>query len=154
MAWGNSRAERCGPASSDAVRRSMEANVQKGTAPELALLQALRDAGLGGFAEHDRALPGKPDASYPTQRVAVFMHGCFWHRCPSCSPPAPGGANAEYWSKKFRRNVERDAEHEEALAAMGWEPVVLWECMVKAALADCVDIVRLTLAARTGARLK
>ncbi len=72
----------------------------------------------------------KPDIVLPKYRVAVFVHGCFWHRhrgCKNCTTPT---ANRSFWLKKFAGNVERDHRNQKALRKLGWKPVVLWECQI------------------------
>jgi DNA mismatch endonuclease (patch repair protein) len=59
-------------------------------------------------------------------RIAIFVNGCYWHRCPTCRLPAPK-ANAEFWREKFDRNVERDRAARETLAAAGWRVITVWE---------------------------
>ena len=66
------------------------------------------------------------------RKVAVFINGCFWHRCPRCNPSTPR-KNTEYWTAKFARNVERDRENLEALRTEGWTVHVIWECQLKKA---------------------
>jgi DNA mismatch endonuclease (patch repair protein) len=63
--------------------------------------------------------------------VAVFVHGCYWHRCPTCQLPYPK-ANADFWRDKFERNLDRDKVAEAALVATGWKVVVVWEHDVRA----------------------
>ena len=65
-----------------ATRHVMQANKSKNTKPELLVRHALRDAGLPGYRLHWKKAPGKPDVCYPGRKVAVFVHGCYWHRCP------------------------------------------------------------------------
>ena len=86
-----------------ATRHVMQANKSKNTKPELKVRAALREAGLGGYRLHWKAAPGKPDVSYPGKRVAIFVNGCFWHRCPFCSTRSPQ-SNVEFWEEKFARN--------------------------------------------------
>jgi len=80
---------------------------------------------------HRKNLPGKPDMVFPSRRIVLFIHGCFWHGhdCPHGrrSPTT----NVEYWSEKIRRNVERDARVQRELIALDWKPVVMWECQIK-----------------------
>ena len=57
----------------------------------------------------------------------MFVHGCFWHRCPQCNLRLPK-SNSDYWSQKFDKNVERDSRKEEALMEMGWKVHTIWEC--------------------------
>jgi DNA mismatch endonuclease (patch repair protein) len=103
---------------------------QRDTAPELAFRRELRRLGIR-FRLHARALPGTPDVVLPDCRVAVFVHGCFWHRhrgCPRASTPK---SNAEFWSVKFDDNVRRDARNVRKLRAEGWAVRTVWECKLK-----------------------
>ena len=71
-------------------------------------------------------LPGRPDLVFPGRRVVVFVHGCYWHACPTCRLPAPK-ANAEFWSHKFEENARRDAEVTRLLTLDGWDVRIVWE---------------------------
>lgn len=117
------------PASSDAVRKSMKGNRRCDTKPELAMRRRLREAGLTGYRLQWKA-PGRPDIAWPGKKVALFVNGCFWHRCPRCSPPTPK-SHVEYWVVKFERNVERDERNRLALEEQGWTVHVVWECQLK-----------------------
>lgn len=100
------------------------------TGPELAVRRAAHALGLR-FRLNRRDLPGRPDLVFPKHRVALFVHGCFWHQHPGCRRARVPQARPEYWIEKLRRNVERDAAVGPALEAMGWHPVVVWECEIK-----------------------
>jgi DNA mismatch endonuclease (patch repair protein) len=63
---------------------------------------------------------------FPRARLAVFIHGCFWHRCPTCDLQLPK-ANGEFWANKFRENERRDHDAELALVGLGITPLVIWE---------------------------
>ncbi|WP_322153108.1 DNA-deoxyinosine glycosylase [Paratractidigestivibacter sp.] len=118
------------PAATDfGTHRSMQGNKGKDTKPELLVRERLREAGLTGYRLQWK-VPGRPDIAWPGRKVAVFINGCFWHRCPRCNPSTPK-KNVEYWGKKFARNVERDAENLTALREDGWTVHVLWECQLK-----------------------
>jgi len=65
------------------------------------------------------------DIAFTRLRLAVFVDGCFWHRCPFHGT-APA-SNAAWWAEKLRRNRERDAETGAALQAAGWEVLRIWE---------------------------
>jgi DNA mismatch endonuclease, patch repair protein len=125
------------PEERSAVMRRVKS---KNTAPELALRRLVHARG-GRFRLHRTDLPGKPDLVLPRRRIAVFLHGCFWHGhdCPR------GGrvpqANREYWLGKVARNRARDAEHLRQLTDQGWRAEVVWECELKdpAALQARVD---------------
>lgn len=105
----------------------MRANRSEDTSPEMRVRKALHSSGLR-YRLHDRRLPGKPDLVLPSRGVAVFVHGCFWHQHDGCHLASVPRQRVHYWGPKLRRNVERDAEHERVLAAMGWRSVVIWEC--------------------------
>lgn len=119
----------------------MKGNRAKNTKPEQALRVLLRRAGFPGYRLH-WPLPGRPDIAYPGRRVAVFVNGDFWHRCPHCNPSMPK-TNREFWAEKFARNVERDARKTSELEAMGWTVVTVWECQLRV----CPDEVVRELAA-------
>jgi DNA mismatch endonuclease (patch repair protein) len=108
----------------------MQSNRSRNTGPELALRRLLRDAGYPGYRLHWKAVPGHPDIAYPGRKIAIFVNGCFWHRCPHCNPPSPK-SHAEYWEAKFETNQERDNRKRESLQALGWAVVVVWECQLE-----------------------
>ncbi len=116
-------------ATNEHVRKSMRGNKRRDTAPELLVRARLREAGLGGY-RLDWKVPGHPDIAWPGKKVALFVNGCFWHRCPRCKPSLPK-SHVEYWSVKFERNVERDRACHKALAEAGWRVHVVWECELK-----------------------
>lgn len=101
------------------------------TSPELAVRAILRAAGIG-YRLGGMGLSGRPDIVMKGRRVAVFVHGCFWHGhdCPR------GGrkpkANAEYWTAKIDRNRARDARVTAELEAAGWRVLTVWECDLRA----------------------
>ena len=101
------------------------------TGPELAVRGILRAAGIG-YRLCGAGLPGRPDLVMKGRRVAVFVHGCFWHGhdCPRGSRKPK--ANAAYWTAKIERNRARDAAAHAALEAAGWRVVTVWECAMKA----------------------
>ena len=100
------------------------------TGPERAVRSLLWSAGYR-YRLNRRDLPGTPDIVLPGRRAAVFVHGCFWHGhdCPRGARQPK--ANAEYWRAKIARNVARDARNQAELTALGWRPLVVWECELK-----------------------
>lgn len=117
---------------SEATRHVMQANRSKNTSPELLVRRKLREAGLSGYRLHWKKAAGKPDVCYPGRKVAVFVNGCYWHRCPHCALPMPK-TNMEFWSAKFARNRARDERNQRALVEDGWKVLVVWECRLKGA---------------------
>lgn len=111
--------------------RIMRAVRQKDTRPELRLRRAIHAAG-GRYRLHVRALPGSPDLVFPRRRLAVFVHGCFWHGhdCRAGRPPA---TRTDYWLPKLAENRRRDARKIAELRALGWRVEVVWECELKTA---------------------
>ena len=126
---------------SEATSRVMSANVGKNTKPELALRQALRAIGIPGYRLHWKRAPGQPDIAYPGRKIAIFMNGCYWHRCPHCNLPIPK-SNTDFWMEKFERNKKRDAEVTRKLEEKGWTVLVFWECEVKKDVLACAKKVR------------
>jgi len=76
-------------------------------------------------------LPGKPDIVYGPRRLAIFMHGCFWHGHDCKRGARAPKDNAAYWSAKIARNRTRDAANLKALRAAGWRTLVVFECALK-----------------------
>lgn len=117
----------------------------KDTSPELALRRALWSRGHRGYRLHARGIAGRPDIAFPRARVAIFVHGCFWHACPTCQLRAPR-SNSKFWREKFQRNVERDGRKIKDLEAEGWRVVVVWEHEVRDALETAIRRVEQALA--------
>lgn len=116
-------------------RKSMQGNKRSDTKPEMLVRQRLRGAGLTGYRLQWKKAPGRPDIAFPGRKVAIFVNGCFWHRCPKCQPKVPK-RNTEFWEAKFRRNVERDARAIQQLEEAGWTAITIWECELKKAVID------------------
>lgn len=121
----------------------MQANKAKNTKPELQLRKALRCNGYGGYRLHWKVV-GKPDICYPGKKIAIFVNGCFWHRCPFCNPPMPE-TNIDFWKEKFSKNVLRDKKNTNQLKNEGWIVLVVWECEIKNSLDDVVARIVATL---------
>lgn len=119
----------------------MRANKGKNTKPEIRFRKALWEAGIRGYRLHWKKAPGKPDIAFPGKKMAIFLNGCFWHRCPKCALPMPKN-NRDFWEAKFARNVERDQQKHEALTQENWKVLVIWECELKASLEVQVERVR------------
>lgn len=97
------------------------------TKPEMVVRRSAHALGFR-FRLHRRDLPGTPDLTFPGRRKAIFVHGCFWHQ-HGCGPgQGVPRVRTGYWGPKLRRNVERDTEAAAALARLGWQVLVVWEC--------------------------
>jgi len=126
---------------SETTSKVMSANVPKDTKPELLLRKYLRQIGISGYRLHWKKASGRPDIAYPGRKIAIFVNGCFWHRCPHCNLPLPK-SNTEFWLKKFERNKERDANKIQNLEDDGWKVIVLWECEIKKDALGCAERVK------------
>ena len=115
---------------SAATRKCMQGNKRRDTTPELKVRRMLRELGFPGYRLDWKKAPGHPDIAYPGRKIAIFIHGCYWHHCPTCNLPIPK-KNPEYWEAKFRRNQERDERTRAALEADGWKVAVIWEHQLK-----------------------
>lgn len=122
----------------EATRKSMRSNTATGTSPELRLRKALWAAGLRGYRKNVRDVTGRPDLVFGSRRLAVFIHGCFWHRCERCSHYRLPKTNTAFWRRKAEANVERHSFVCGQLVARGWRVMTLWECEIKEDVATCV----------------
>lgn len=115
-----------------AIRSRMMASIRgKDTAPERAIRRMLHTMGFR-FRIHRRDLPGNPDIVLPRHRLAILVHGCFWHRHPDCRFTTSPKTNTSFWQAKFKNNVRRDTDVLGQLDEAGWRTLVVWECSVKA----------------------
>lgn len=110
--------------------RIMRAVRQRDTRPERTLQSSLRAIRLR-FSKNCRDLPGSPDIVFRESRVAVFVHGCFWHRHKGCPLATTPGSNIGYWRAKFAANQERDRRKLSELKRLGWKAIVVWQCQIE-----------------------
>lgn len=123
-------------------RSQMMAGIRgKDTKPELLIRRALHARGYR-FRLHRKDLPGNPDIVLPKHRVAIFVHGCFWHGhdCHLFKWPK---TREEFWREKIGRNRERDRLAVEALHDQGWRVVTLWECQLRNEAEKAATLARL-----------
>ena len=102
----------------------------KNTKPELLMRSALSAAGVKGYRLHHARTPGRPDITFVGKKVAVFVHGCFWHSCPHCQRYTPK-TNRMWWKNKLATNVARDERKTRELKRAGWKVLTVWECRLK-----------------------
>lgn len=126
---------------------NMSAIRSKNTKPELRVRRIAHSMGLR-FRLHRSDLPGKPDLVFPRHKLALFVHGCFWHG-HGCERGGQGPkSNTDYWGPKIGRTRFRDADAIRELESCGWRTAVLWECQLKSE-ADIVAKIRGALASGT-----
>lgn len=96
------------------------------TGPELLVRSLLHGMGFR-FRLHYKNLPGRPDIVLPKYKVAIFVHGCFWHghECPLFKVPS---TRPDFWLKKIDGNRSRDASAQQRIQGLGWRVLLVWEC--------------------------
>lgn len=122
---------------SPARSRNMSAVRSAHTKPELYVRRQLHSAGYR-FRLHRRDLPGKPDLVLPKFKIAVLVHGCFWHGHSCAKGRTIPKTNTAFWLTKLQANKERDNANHVALSDKGWETRTLWECTLKQ---DCAALI-------------
>lgn len=114
------------PAPSSPRARNVMLGNRSESSPEVALRSALHKRGLR-FRKHVAPVQGlrcKPDIVFTRRRIAVFVDGCFWHRCPDHGSKPK--ANGEWWRRKLDANVARDRRNDAALIEAGWTVLRFW----------------------------
>lgn len=116
---------------SSAVRSRMMAGIKgKNSRPEVLVRRLLFADGFR-FRLHRRDLPGTPDIVLPGRRVAIFVHGCFWHQHQGCRFAKMPATRPEFWRVKLAANVDRDHRSVDALRTLGWRVLFVWECSLR-----------------------
>ena len=126
------------------VSRVMSRNKARNTKPELNLRRSLYADGVRGYRLNWKKAPGTPDIAFPGKKIAIFINGCYWHRCPHCELPLPK-TNKEFWEEKFDKNIKRDIKKEKELLDLGWIVLVFWECKIKTNMKDCTNKIKAIL---------
>ena len=113
----------------------------KNTKPEIILRKEMWKNGIKGYRLHWNKAPGRPDIAFPGKKVAIFVNGCYWHRCPSCNPPLPK-THQKFWKEKFEKNKKRDKKKINDLQEGGWRVLVIWECKIKENIDECLNKIK------------
>ena len=109
--------------------RNMAAIRSYHTKPELAVRRSVHRDGFR-YRLHAKDVPGRPDLLFPRHRLAVFVHGCFWHG-HDCKVGHTPRSNRDYWTAKINRNIERDKLNMELLKGEGWRVSIIRECSLQ-----------------------
>lgn len=130
----------------DPARSAQMALVRgRDTKPELRVRKALHAAGLR-YRLQAKDLPGRPDIVFRSRKIAIFVHGCFWHRHPdpNCRLARLPKSRQDFWLPKLTGNRERDLRNRAQLESDGWTVLEVWECETTRPerLAEVIDDIR------------
>ncbi len=116
-----------------AENRSKNMSAIRGTStkPELIVRKFLTSSGVK-YRCNVKTLPGSPDIAIQKYKLALNVHGCFWHGHKNCENFRLPKSNTMFWDAKIGGNVERDFRNRQALEALGFQYFVVWECELKA----------------------
>lgn len=111
-------------------RRSYNMSQIKGrnTKPEILLRKTMRMAGIKGYRNHAKLI-GRPDIYFPSKKLAIFVDGCFWHKCPRCYVRPL--SNTAFWDEKIQKNVQRDKRVRKELQKHGVTVLRFWQHEIK-----------------------
>ena len=107
----------------------------RNTKPELFLRSLLHRNGFR-YRVNYPLVSGKPDLYFTKKRIAIFVHGCFWHRHEGCKYAYTPKSNVQFWIEKFNKNLRRDSVVREQLKAENIRVLVVWECTVRKMMKD------------------
>jgi DNA mismatch endonuclease (patch repair protein) len=112
------------------ARRSeiMRSIRSKDTQPERIVRESLRKMGLTGYRLNRKDIIGKPDIAFMSRRIAIFVHGCYWHGHSHRGVRRLPKTTRRYWEKKIDDNRHRDLRTRAALSKQGWTSIIIWEC--------------------------
>ena len=124
----------------DSAKRSknMSAIRSKNTKPELYIRKELFSRGYR-YRVAPAKIPGHPDIYLTKYNLAIFVHGCFWHRHPGCKYAYVPKSRVEFWEKKFSDNIRRDEKVKQLLHNSGIRTLIIWECAIKRAMSKNGD---------------
>lgn len=107
----------------------------KNTGPEFFIRSLLHRKGFR-YRTNYKTITGKPDIYFTKKKVAIFIHGCYWHRHEGCKYSYSPKSHVEFWENKFRDNICRDNYVKKSLASYNIRVLVIWECVIRKM---CVD---------------
>lgn len=107
----------------------------KNTKPEIYLRKLLWHRGFR-YRINYKQLPGSPDIFIPRYNTTIFVNGCFWHMHENCKYSSIPKTNRDFWEKKLKSNVKRDAKNYEGLKKLGFNVIVVWQCEINKMKSD------------------
>lgn len=100
------------------------------TKPEKIVRSILHSNGLR-YRLHPKSVLGRPDIVLSGLKLAIFIHGCFWHRHKECKYAYNPKSRVDFWNKKFSDNVKRYKFVAKSLKKAGWKVITIWECEIE-----------------------
>lgn len=114
-----------------ATRSRMMSGIRStNTKPEVHTRKALHKLGYR-FRLTSKIGKIKPDIVLPRRKVAIFVHGCYWHQHRGCKLAYADRVHSQKWKKKFEDNHLRDKRVLKKLREDGWRVAVIWECVTR-----------------------
>ncbi len=107
----------------------------KNTKPEIYLRKLLWHRGFR-YRINYKQLPGSPDIFIPRYNTIIFVNGCFWHMHENCKYSSIPKTNRDFWDKKLKSNVKRDAKNYDELKKLGFNVIVVWQCEINKMKSD------------------
>lgn len=120
----------------------MAAVHSKDTGPEMLVRRYLWSKGMR-YRVHAANIPGRPDIAVRRHKLAIFVHGCFWHGHEDCPRGRLPKSRLDYWGPKIDANKKRDVEIAERLKREGWHQLVVWECQIRTKKAASIALPKL-----------
>jgi DNA mismatch endonuclease (patch repair protein) len=117
----------------DADTRSPHMSKIKGKgnkSTEILVEAVLIESSLGGWVKHPKEIVGRPDFFFPSQKLVLFVDGCFWHSCPVCNRRVPSNRE-DFWRQKLDQNRRRDNRQHRQLRRQGYHVMRIWEHELK-----------------------
>ncbi len=115
----------------------------KNTKPELKLRKLLWNNGIRGYRLNAK-LPGRPDIYFPKKKLAIFVDGCFWHKCPKCYVRPK--TRKKFWDEKIKSNIVRDRKNNLKFKRMGIVVIRLWQHEINQSHSSCINkVLRCTI---------
>lgn len=111
----------------------------RNTSPEITLRKKMFERGFRYRIDYKMPHSRRIDIALVSRKLAVFVDGCFWHRCPTCFKKPK--SNTSYWKPKITSNVRRDADTNKILESLGWKIIRFWEHEIKDDLEKCITII-------------
>ncbi len=103
---------------------------QKQSKQELLVCKFLYSNGYR-YRKNLKSLPGSPDIAFTKYKIAIFIHGCFWHGHNNCKKATLPTTNITFWKQKIEKNRLRDKRVKQILRKSGWRVITIWECKLK-----------------------